>query len=239
MPFCVDELKGLKPLANKEIAYVRQKYNLNVENIIIVFCFDLNSYLQRKNPWGSIDAFLKAFPPFLLNQINNNVNLIIKTFPPESPNRDWDRLKQISDLDERIIILENNLNRDELLKFYGCCDVFLSLHRSEGFGRSLAEAFKLGLDVISIKWSGNKDFCFGPLFHEVPYELVSVPPGAYPHWPEQKWAEPNIENASEILKEVAKQRKVKRNKINDYVGEYQDQFSKYKCGQNYAKDYLK
>lgn len=235
MPLCVDELKGLEPLSSEERNNIRHKYNLNIENIIFVFCFDLNSYLQRKNPWGSIDAFLKAFPPFPKNQINYNVNLIIKTFPPESENKDWDRLKQISELDERIIILENNLKRDDLLKFYGCCDVFLSLHRSEGFGRSLAESFQLGLDVISIKWSGNKDFCSGPLFHEVPYEIVSVPPGAYPHWPKQKWAEPNIDEASLVLKKVANQRKDKRKKIYDYSKEYQNQFSKYKCGQNYAR----
>ncbi len=235
MPSCVDELKGLKPLAKEERNDIRLKYNLNIENIIFVFCFDLNSYLQRKNPWGSIDAFLKAFPPFPKNQINYNVNLIIKTFPPESENKDWNRLKQISSLDERIIILENNLARDDLLKFYGCCDVFLSLHRSEGFGRSLAESFQLGLDVISINWSGNKDFCSGPLFHEVPHKIVPVPPGAYPHWPKQNWAEPNIEDASFILQKVANERKVKRTKIYDYAKQYQSLFSKYKCGKNYKR----
>ncbi len=195
----------------------------------------MNSHLERKNPWGAIDAFLKAFPPIPSNIKNNNVNLLIKTFTPEQDNKDWNTLKQISKLDERIIILENNLTRNELLDFYGCCDVFLSLHRSEGFGRSLAESFQLGLDVISVKWSGNKDFCCGPLFHEVPFELVSVPPGAYPHWPEQKWAEPNLDKASEILRKVAEQRIIKRNNLNLFVKEYQNQFSMQKCGQNYAK----
>ena len=195
----------------------------------------MNSYLERKNPWGAIDSFLKAFPPIPSDKQNKNVNLVIKTFTPEKDNHDWNILKQISESDKRIIILENNLTRNELLDFYGCCDVFLSLHRSEGFGRSLAESFQLGLDVISVKWSGNKDFCSGPLFHEVPFELVSVPPGEYPHWPEQKWAEPNLEKASQILKKVAEQRIIKRNNLNLYVKEYQSKFSMQKCGQNYAK----
>ena len=235
MPLCVDEFKGLKPLSDDERSNVRKKYKLKNENIIFVFCFDLNSHLERKNPWGAIDAFLKAFPPIPSNMINNNVNLLIKTFTPEQDNKDWNTLKQISKSDERIVILENNLARDELLDFYGCCDVFLSLHRSEGFGRSLAESLQLGLDVISVKWSGNKDFCSGPLFHEVPFEIVSVPPGAYPYWPDQQWAEPNLDKAADILKEVAEKRKIKRNKINIYAREYQDQFSMHKCGQNYAK----
>ena len=235
MPLCVDEFKGLKPLSDDERSNVRKKYKLKNENITFVFCFDLNSHLERKNPWGAIDAFLKAFPPSPSNMINNNVNLLIKTFTPEQDNKDWNTLKQISKSDERIVILENNLARDELLDFYGCCDVFLSLHRSEGFGRSLAESLQLGLDVISVKWSGNKDFCSGPLFHEVPFEIVSVPPGAYPYWPDQQWAEPNLDKAADILKEVAEKRKIKRNKINIYAREYQDQFSMHKCGQNYAK----
>ena len=37
---------------------------------------------------------------------------------------------------------------DKLLALYGCCDVFLSRHRSEGFG-------------------GNADFCTGHLAHPV------------------------------------------------------------------------
>ena len=43
---------------------------------------------------------------------------------------------------------------DELLSLYGCCDVFLSLLRSEGFGRSMAEALQLGVDVIATAYGG-------------------------------------------------------------------------------------
>ena len=56
---------------------------------------------------------------------------------------------------------------DELLSLYGCCNVFLSLHRSEGFGRGIAEALLLGVDVIATAYAGNTDFCAGPLAHPV------------------------------------------------------------------------
>jgi hypothetical protein len=43
----------------------------------------------------------------------------------------------------------------------------LSLHRSEGFGRGMAEALQLGVDVIATAYGGNTVFCTGPLAHPV------------------------------------------------------------------------
>jgi hypothetical protein len=57
----------------------------------------------------------------------------------------------------------------------GCCDVFLSLHRSEGFGRGMAEALQLGVDVIAAAYGGDTDFCTGPLAHPVSCQEVPIP----------------------------------------------------------------
>ena len=38
------------------------------------------------------------------------------------------------------------------------CDCFVSLHRSEGFGRGLGEAMALGRLALGTGWSGNVDF---------------------------------------------------------------------------------
>jgi len=43
----------------------------------------------------------------------------------------------------------------------------ISPHRSEGFGRGMAEALQLGVDVIATAYGGNTDFCTGPLAHPV------------------------------------------------------------------------
>ena len=44
------------------------------------------------------------------------------------------------------------------MNLYGCCDVLVSLHRSEGFGRVIAECIILGLEIITTNWGGNTDF---------------------------------------------------------------------------------
>jgi glycosyltransferase involved in cell wall biosynthesis len=56
--------------------------------------------------------------------------------------------------------------------------VFLSLHRLEGFGRGMAEALQLGVDVIATAYGGNTDFCTGPLAHPLRRRpLRRWPPG--------------------------------------------------------------
>jgi glycosyltransferase involved in cell wall biosynthesis len=76
-----------------------------------------------------------------------------------------------------------------------CCDAFVSLHRSEGFGLGLAEAMYLGLPVIGTGYSGNMDFMTTENSMPIGYELVPVPLGAYPHAEGQHWAEPDLDEA--------------------------------------------
>ena len=95
---------------------------------------------------------------------------------------------------------------DKLLALYGCCNVFLSLHRSEGFSCGMAEALQLGLDVIATDFGGNTDFCTGPLAHPVRWRSAPIPRGAYPCADGHSWAEPDLEHAAELCRAVAAQR---------------------------------
>ena len=171
----------------------------------------------------------------MANGDRNDVGLIIKTYPPKSSNRDWEQLKELCSLDSRIHLMETNLTRYQLLQLYGCCDGFLSLHRAEGFGRGMAEALQLGLDVVATDWSGNTDFCKGPLAHPIPYELVPVTPGAYPHWPGQFWAEPNIKAAAEALRKIDSRRRTKGLPAIEISTSYRQQFSASSCGARYRE----
>ena len=111
-----------------------------------------------------------------------------------------------ADEDPRIILIAESLPRNELLALYGCCDVFLSLHRSEGFGRGMAEALQLGVDVIATNFGGNTDFCNGPLAHPVQWRKAPVPRGSYPHADGHTWADPNLNHAAQLCQKVAERR---------------------------------
>lgn len=215
MPLCVDDLAiNMKPLSFEKKLNYRKKYNLPKNNLIFLCSFDLESYMSRKNPWAAINSFQKAFNPNYPNKPENeDVNLVIKTFKPLKHNRDWEILKNFIKLDKRIIIIEDNLDYKELMNLYGSCDALISLHRSEGFGRVIAECINLGLEIITTNWGGNTDFCDNDSTYLVPYELIDVLPGTYPFWENQKWAEPNIEKAAEYIKDIFKGKRLNNEKF--------------------------
>lgn len=118
---------------------------------------------------GALEAFQRVFPlPHLpatfgheltSHPLSDQVSLLIKTFPPQRISAEWERLQAQAAEDPRITLIEESLPRDQLLALYGCCDVFLSMHRSEGFGPGMAEALQLGVDVIATDFGGNTDSC--------------------------------------------------------------------------------
>lgn len=194
----------------------RSRHGLPADVVLFGYGFDLNSTATRKNPMAALEAFQLAFPlPHLpatsereLTQhpLSHHVALLIKTFPPRSFSAEWEWLRLRAKEDSRIHLIATSFERSELLALYGCCDVFLSMHRSEGYGRGMAEALQLGLDVIATDFGGNTDFCTGILAHPVRYREVPVPRGAYPSADGHHWAEPDLEHAAELCREVAARR---------------------------------
>ena len=152
----------------------RDQLGLPKDAVVFVYSFDLNSTAIRKNPMAALEAFQQAFPlPQLLSSkgcspnihpLSERVALLIKTFPHET--RIEGMAAARAKEDPRIHLLQAHLERDELLAMLGCCDAFISLHRSEGFGAT-EEALQLGLDVIATDYGGNTDFCNGPLSHSL------------------------------------------------------------------------
>ena len=177
----------------------RERWGLQPEAKLVLFVFDVKSSLQRKNPWGAIQAFQQAFP----QDSPTNVQLVIKALRPGSANQAWEELQQQAAQDPRLKVIEADLERGDLLALMGACDVFLSLHRSEGFGRGIAEAGILGLQVVTSAWGGNVDFCQGENFHLVPCEPVQIEAGAYVQAEGHCWGEPDLTEAShQLLKAV-------------------------------------
>ena len=194
----------------------RLRHGLPAETVLFGYGFDLNSTAIRKNPMGALVAFQRAFPvPHLpatfgrectSHPLSDQVSLLIKTFPPRRFSAEWEWLQARAAEDSRIVLIAESLPRDELLSLYGCCDVFLSLHRSEGFGRGMAEALQLGIDVIATDYGGNTDFCNGPLAHPVRWRKAPIPRGSYPFADGHSWAEPDLDHAAELCREVASRR---------------------------------
>jgi hypothetical protein len=78
-------------------------------------------------------------------------------------------------------------------------DCFVSLHRSEGFGRGTGEAMFLGRLAMATAWSGNLDYMTNDNSLLVDCDLVPVQTGEYPFGEGQRWANPNADHAAALL----------------------------------------
>lgn len=158
-----------------------------------LFFFDLRSYAARKNPEAVIEAFRKVVrkKPFA------DCVLVLKVNGAETGAAAIEQLRaSVSDLGDKVVLLDRTFTDNEVKNLVRCCDAFVSLHRSEGFGRGLCEAMALGKPVIGTAYSGNMDFMTASNSLLVSYSLVPLRSGQYPHWENQVWAEPDIEHAA-------------------------------------------
>jgi glycosyltransferase involved in cell wall biosynthesis len=166
------------------------------EGFMFLFSFDFDSRFERKNPLAVVEAFRRAFEPgegpvLLIKSINGDRNL-----------RDLERLRaETGGLDD-VVIYDGYLSGAETEALTAACDCYVSLHRSEGFGLTMAEAMAHGKPVIATGYSGNVDFMTEETSRLVPYRLVEIPPGVDPYPAGAEWAEPDVEFAASFMREL-------------------------------------
>ena len=179
--------------------HMNKKYfGLNPDEFTFIFSFDFNSVPERKNPQATVKAFKKAFPDG-----DRSARLILKTMNGNHYSKFREYLYQLIDGDPRIEVRDEHLTQDEMRGLIRSADCYISLHRAEGLGLGIAEAMYMGKPVIATGYSGNTEFMNEQNSVLVSYCLVPVPKGFYPNGFRQKWAEPDIEEAASIMKEMA------------------------------------
>jgi len=174
------------------------RFGLPKDKTLFVFSFDGNSYIARKNPLGVLEAFQRAF-----TAADQHVGLVIKCMRPDPNNPVWQQLQAAAQSDARIQLIDAMLDKADVLELYRACDCFVSLHRAEGFGRGIAEALLLGLDVIATGYGGNVDFCEPAGAHLVPSQPVRINAADYVEAEGNQWAEPDIPAAAQAMRAVA------------------------------------
>jgi glycosyltransferase involved in cell wall biosynthesis len=173
----------------------RTRFGLPSDRFIVLFVFNPMSVTERKNPLGLVKAFEKAFSG------RRDVLLVIamphaELFPEEA--------RAVREALARVggILRTESMDHTTTLSLIQCADCYASLHRSEGFGLTIAEAIALGVPTIATDFSGNTDFMPANLTERIPYTLTSIKKSLHPYPAGATWADPDLDAAAHALRKI-------------------------------------
>jgi glycosyltransferase involved in cell wall biosynthesis len=170
------------------------------EQFTFLFSFDFLSVLERKNPLGLIAAFSKAFAP------GEGPCLIIKTINGDKRILEMEKLRYATRDRSDILLMDGYLPAVENATFTALTDCYVSLHRSEGFGLTIADAMALGKPVIATAYSGNLDFMTAQNSYLCPASRTQIGPEREPYPAGSYWSEPDLSEAARLLRYVYENR---------------------------------
>lgn len=182
----------LKPTHDTDAEHFFNKKMFN-----FLFIFDYNSSIERKNVVNLIKAFRNTFEGW-----ENNAFLTIKTSKSDKFAAEKEQIIQAIGDSDKIKIVEKIFDKNALNYVISQCESYISLHRSEGFGLTMAEAMYFGKPAIGTGYSGNLQFMNEKNSFLVKAQKVSYGSDDLNYNSETVWSEPSIEEASVYLRKV-------------------------------------
>lgn len=177
-------------------ADARAALDIAPDAFLVLFSFDFESVFARKNPLAAMRAYRDAFPA------GSGTTLLVKTINGHRHLNDLERLRFAAADRPDIRIVDGYLDHAVKDSLMAACDCYLSLHRSEGFGLTMAEAMAHGRPVVATGYSGNMRFMTDRNSWPVPWSEARVPGDAPPYPAGTPWAEPDVAAAARMLREV-------------------------------------
>jgi len=205
----------------------RADFGLPEDEFLVLIMYDSNSYASRKNPGAAIDAFREAY-----GEKPEGVRLVIKISNPKP--------EDIAFVEERLdpgayTLMTERLDREKMNSLIRLCDVFLSLHRSEGFGLVMAEAMSLGTATVATNWSANTEFMTKDCSCLV--DAKQIPVGdAYQYAQEGlTWADPDVHQAAGYLKRLKEDEAYRKTIARAGQEHIRETLSREKCAETMKK----
>ena len=173
----------------------RQYFHLPEDQFLFLVMFDSASTTSRKNPMGALRAFEQAF---LAD--HQKVGLVIKVNNPKE--EDLQKIREVVGEERNVYLIAEVMEKAMINSLIQCVDVFVSLHRAEGFGLVIAEAMLLGTPVIATNYSANTEFMSEESSCLVDYQLCKVEKDDEIYKKGYVWAEPDVAQAAQYMRRL-------------------------------------
>lgn len=183
------------PIPKSKTILSRKDFGIPEKTFLVSSSFDFNSDVERKNPAASIGSFLKAFPK------PSGATLFLKSINGDMHANKSNELQEVAQGREDIIFFDGYLDHYENKGLLELSDIYLSLHRAEGYGLNLADAMARKTAVIATGYSGNLDFMDEESNILVPFQKIPVTTYAGLNV-DSCWADPDIDFAAKKLNEL-------------------------------------
>jgi glycosyltransferase involved in cell wall biosynthesis len=183
------------------VPFDRSAYGIAEDDYLFTFMFDWHSSAARKNPQGVIDAFTSAFEP------NSGASLLLKSIQGIDFPAEFEQVALAASRHPDIHLLDRHVPWREKNAIMAGSDCYVSLHRSEGFGLTIAEAMWLGKPTIATAYGGNLEFMTPDNSRLVNYSMVpvgeeaAVRTSATARYPAgAMWADPDTDAAAAAMR---------------------------------------
>ncbi|MEG4301388.1 glycosyltransferase, partial [Microcoleus sp. D3_18a_C4] len=203
--YCAEAISALAPIPVIKImpsialpapSLKREALNLPKNKFIFLFVFDFSSRIERKNTLATIQAFKQAFGE------DKSVLLVIKSSNSNQFSAAQASLNSTIANNSNIKHLDGYLSKNKLNGLLYNCDCYVSLHRCEGFGLTMAEAMFYGKPVIATGYSSNTEFMNFGNSYLVKYKLIPIEKDCGPYKKGNVWAEADVEHAADLMRHV-------------------------------------
>ena len=184
----------------------RSRFGIGDDQFLGMGIMDLSSCPARKNPLAHVRAWKLAFGD------DRGAHLLMKVkFSKRTKFAREELIREIGNA-PNISLIETAFGDLDMTAFQRMADVYLSLHRAEGYGLNIHEMLEIGTPVIATGWSGNMDY-MPKYLHAIalPFKLVPYSDRTFRfHGDGLRWAEANLEAAACALREVRQKQQVAR-----------------------------
>jgi glycosyltransferase involved in cell wall biosynthesis len=175
----------------------REQLGLPQDGFLFLYVYDYHSTSARKNPLGTIEAFKRAFP-----EGDGRARLVLKSINADRLPHHHDQVLRAIGERSDITAIDAYVSAGEKNAMLAACDAYVSLHRSEGFGLTVAEAMLLGKPVIVTRYGGTLEFTEDGNAFLVDWSPIRVGEDASPYPPDAMWADPDVEQAAQLMRNV-------------------------------------